>query len=68
MRKVSDWYGEDGSDEGHGEENDRYDGEDHDSLALSTGESSLVSCEPGFERIGMFLLQVEEVSKLRLSA
>ena len=63
--EVSDRYGEDGGDEGHGQEHDRDDGEDHDGLALSTGERGLVSCEPGFKCIGMFLLKVEEVGELR---
>ena len=68
MREISDWYGEDGGNEGHGKENDRHDGEDHNCLALSTCESSLISCEPGFKCIRMFLLKVEEVGELQLLA
>lgn len=39
-----------------------YDSENHDCLTLSPSESSLVSCEPGFEGIGMLLLKVEKMS------
>lgn len=64
MREVSDWYCKDGCDERHGQEDDSHKCEYHYGLPLTAGKSGLISCEAGFEGIGMLLFEVEKMRQL----
>lgn len=68
LREIGDLNREKGGDEGHREEDDGDNGEDHDRLALSCGRNGPVGGEACLEGIRLFLFEVEKVGERRVDA
>ena len=68
VREFNDVDGEEAGHETQRQEDDRHDREHHDRLALPCRVLRLVAHEVRFQRVGVFLLQVEDVRETGVDA